>query len=211
MGDFGDAISNLYEKFILRDLLSFITPGAIVVLTALLLFLPIGELFELSRSMHWLLYIPLFGLFFISGFAIQCAGEFLGIIHFSPPDKYHWDCKQRLKILLPFGWSKEKDNMWWVNYYKDILNFWESTATDDTARQARERLIVLKQMCANGSLAIFIAGILLLVNNWVHLASLVLFFIVTASLLLSLFWGYRVHVLRQYAREQASIRQWKES
>ena len=169
-------------------------------LTASTLFLPAGRLLDLSSSMHWLLYIPLFGLFFIVGFAIQCLGEFLGIIHFSPPDKYHSDCKQRLKILLPFVWSKEKDNMWWVNYYKDILDFWESTELDEAKRQARERLIVLKQMCANGFLAITIAGCFLLINYLQASAWFLL--IVAVPLLASLFWGYRVHVLRQYAREQ---------
>ena len=60
----GDVIKNLYDKFIMRDLLSFITPGAVVVLTAFLLLLPeqclsqrLDTLFKYSHDMHWLLYI----------------------------------------------------------------------------------------------------------------------------------------------------------
>ena len=81
MGDIGNTIKYLYEKFILRDLLSFITPGAIIILIAFLLFLPepslsqrLDTVLKYSGDMHWLLYIPLFGLFYIVGFAVQCFG-----------------------------------------------------------------------------------------------------------------------------------------
>ena len=86
MRDFGNVIKDLYEKFILRDILSFVTPGAIVVLTAFVLFIQeptlrdnLEKFFEYSRSMHWLLYIPLFGVFYTVGFAIQCFGEIIYI------------------------------------------------------------------------------------------------------------------------------------
>ena len=52
----GDAIKYLYSQFILRDVLSFVTPGAIVVLTAFSLFLPgyltqrLELLFEFSNQ-----------------------------------------------------------------------------------------------------------------------------------------------------------------
>ena len=92
--------------------------------------------------------------------------------------------------------------MWWVNYYEKTEKIWEAS---DEAKQERERMVVLKQMCGNGFLASIIAGFLLLVNHWFHQASLWLFFIVALLLLASLFWGHRVHVLRQYAREKVII------
>ena len=76
MADFGYAIQYLYRQFILRDVLSSITPGAIVVSTAFLILLPestlkgsLEELFKynsqddnetsqhfyLATLMYWLL------------------------------------------------------------------------------------------------------------------------------------------------------------
>jgi len=197
MGEFGNAVKYLYQQFILRDVLSFVTPGAMVVFTALFLVYP--QL--LSYSIHWLLYIPLFGVFYMVGFAVQCLGELFGVIHFSPPDKYPWPLSQRLNIFWS-DWTRDKDEIWWVKYYKEVEKFYRAN-TDEGARQARERLIVLKQMCANGSLALLIAGVLLAFSfcplSWVRLAVISL---VTLVFLVSLFWGHRVHVLRQYAREK---------
>jgi len=59
VGDIGSAVNNLYRQFILRDVLSFITPGAIIVLMAFLLFLTehslaerMATLFDKSKSME---------------------------------------------------------------------------------------------------------------------------------------------------------------
>jgi 4-hydroxybenzoate polyprenyltransferase len=174
-----------------------------------LLFLPdsplphrLDTLFTFSRSMHWLLYIPLFGGFYLGGFAVQCLGESTGLIRFSPPDEYPFSFRQRINIFL--NWTKDKDNMWWVKYYQKMATLWKA---DDNLRQERERLIVLKQMCANGFLAIFIAATLITVHHfWLHGWHWLLlsWFVV---LLASLFWGYRVHALRQYARENVIMSQ----
>jgi len=206
MGDFGNAIKYLYREFILRDILSFVTPGAIIVMAVLYFFF--SELLFPSYSIHWLLYIPLFGVFYLVGFAVQCFGEFLGIISFSPPDEYPWPLKQRWNILNPIGahWTKDKDIVWWNKYYKKMEEFWKVTKSDEEAQQRRERLIVLKQMCANGFLSILIAGIFFGVSFCSFLCVKFLVVSVVAFLLTaSLFWGYRVHVLRQYAREKIIV------
>ena len=192
MGDFGDAINNLYRQFILRDVLSFITPGAIIVFTALFLFFP--EL--LSRSIHWLLYIPLFGIFYMVGFAVQCLGEILGLITTQGLAKSRL-C-QRLQIFGCNWADKSTSIIWWKETHKETVDFFEATSNKEWAQQQRERLVVLKQMCGNGFLAIVIAGVFLAANYcpWSHanpcIASLVAF-----MLLASLLWGHRIHLLRQ--------------
>ena len=209
MGDFGNAIKYLYDKFLLRDLLSFVMPGAIVIMTGLLLFEKWGEVFGFIHA-YWPLYIPLFGLFFMAGFAVQCFGEIIGFIRIHRIAK--GCCHQRFKI---FGcnWAckrskegkrdkcDEPDFIWWKEAHKEVVKFHIATKEQrdkhEWAQQQDERSVVLMQMCGNGVLAIVIAAVLLLVNHWFHLASLVLFSIVALLLLASLFWGYRVHVLRQ--------------
>ncbi len=220
MGDIGSAIKYLYSQFILRDVLSFIMPGAIVVLTAFLLFLPetcltqrLGTLFRFSRDMHWLLYIPLFGVFYVVGFALQCLGELFGFVRFSPYAEKNRS--KRWNMFRP-SWDKnydkpKKSNMWWWDEHKKHADFFHAIKGDtkDNAdlRQGHERLVVMKQMCANGFLAIVIAGFLLAISYipllWVKL--LLSITLVVVPLLASLFWGHRVYVLRQYTRERITV------
>jgi len=199
MGDFGNAIKYLYSQFILRDVLSFITPGAIIVFTALFLFY--REIF--SYSFHWFLYIPLFGVFYILGFAVQCFGEIVGFV------RIHVDakgcCRQRRNIF----WCKwdDRSNIWWKKAYEDVVDFnekMESEIESDKkgwARLQNERLVVLKQMCANSFIAGLIAVTFIIVKyacpeELLGIVSIIVVSLVAFLLLASLFWGYRIHELR---------------
>ena len=219
MQGFGYAIKYLYEKFILRDVLSFVTPGALVVLAASLLFLSgslpqqLETLLRYSRETHWLLYILLFGAFYLVGFAVQCLGEITGLIQFTPYAEKSW---HKRRSMFCCSWDKNYDkpqesNIWWWKEHEELKKFWEATREEtkynENAQQGRERLVVLKQMCANGFLAIIIAAILLAISYipllWVKLVLLII--LVVLPLVASLFWGHRVHVLRQYTREKLII------
>jgi len=214
MGEFGNAIKYLYQQFILRDILSFVTPGAIVVLSASLLLLPgaclsqrLSTLFGYSISIHWLLYIPLFGVFYMTGFAVQCFGEITGIIRIHRIAASGFG--QRLLILLKRTWVNDA-RIWWIRAHRERVAFNEYTNEEthrnerEWARQQDERLVVLKQMCANGSLAIAIAGSFVAFNycpwipaklGWMSLWAIVL--------LGSLFWGYCAHELRLDTMDRA--------
>ena len=230
MGDFGNALKYLYSQFILRDVLSFITPGAIIVLSVFVLFLPeyslvqrLDKLFEYSQSIHWLLYIPLFGVFYIVGFAIQCFGEITGLVRSHRIAKS--SCCQRFKVFgCNWACKQEKqgesnecdfpDFIWWKEAHKEMVKFNKETQDEgkEWAWLRHERLVVLKQMCGNSSLSIFIAGIFLAVSFcpllWVKLliVSLVVFL-----LLASLFWGYRVHELRLDTMDKEIISQFQDN
>ena len=199
MGDFGNAIKYLYSQFILRDVLSSITPGAVVVLTAFLILLPeptpkdsLEKLFEYSRDMHWLLYIPIFGVFYVVGFAIECLGRILGLIRIHPFDKSHW--WERLMVFCPKLDKYNKIFEGWKKHQEEELDVEKAIKEEgkDWAQPTRERLIVLKQMCSNGFLAISIAGVLLAFNSWKwQYANLLIVSFVAFLCLASLYWGYR--------------------
>jgi uncharacterized membrane protein YdfJ with MMPL/SSD domain len=198
----GDAIKYLYSQFILRDVLSFITPGAIVVFAATYVFYP-----KLLHSpIHWLLFIPLFGVCYIVGFALQCFGELFGFIRFTPYGERSWG--KRVGIFscsFTHDYDKtDKSNIWWWEEQKELTEFFEATAGNEGAQQGHERLVVLKQMCGNGFIAIFIAGIFALVYFFClcTCAKITLGVSLAIILLGSLFWGHRVHMLRQYTRER---------
>ena len=81
MSDIVDGIKDFYDHFIMRDLLSFVTPGAIIVISILLLKYDFSHILDSSKSIPILVYIPIFGLFFMVGFAVQVFGaEILKII-----------------------------------------------------------------------------------------------------------------------------------
>lgn len=207
MEGFGNAIKYLYSQFILRDVLSFITPGTIVVLTAFLLFLPepclgqrLDTLFRYSRDIHWLLYIPLFGIFYMVGFAVQCFGEAVRLIYSYRDVRVTWS---NIRDIFRCRWRDIPNPLSFREEFDDLIAFWQATERNEGARQGRERLVIMKQMCGNGFLAIVIASFLLLVDNLE--ASLWFLLVPGIPLLISIWWGHRVYVLRQDAREQSII------
>jgi hypothetical protein len=202
-----------------------VLPGAEVALAAFILTWPwtilseqFGDLFQFTFSIPWLLYIPIFGLFYLVGFAVQCFGELLGLIRIHRTARSNW--RQRFKILW-CGWDEES-NIWWKEAHKEVVHFHgviqkgdERNKQFEWAQLQQERLIVLKQMCANGFLASCIAGLFLvfrLFSNMVlnevisgrclAFVTFGLVAIVAVLLTISLLWGYRVHELRLNTMEQ---------
>jgi hypothetical protein len=206
----GDAIRYLYRQLILRDVLSFVTPGAIVVFTATYLWhssIPYDNI-------HWLLYIPIFGLFYMVGFAAQCLGELFGIIRFTPYGERSWGKRWRV-FCCNFtknypersenkqdSKDREESNIWWWEEEEELSKFYDKAEQEEGIKQGHERLVVLKQMCANGFATIFIAATLIAFHHFRpdEWRWLLLFW--SVMLLVALFWGYRVHMLKQYTREK---------
>jgi len=197
MGDIGSAIKYLYSQFILRDVLSFITPGAIIVVTATYLLFPNIS----SYYIHWPLYIPIFGFFYMIGFALQCLGELFGVIYFTPYSEKNF--RKRWSMFYCCNLKKNIKNMWWQREEKKLSDFYEKSKTNEGVRQGHERMVVMKQMCANGFMAILIAGVFIAVNlcPYKH-ANIVIVSLVAFFLFISLFWGYRVHMFKQNIRER---------
>lgn len=186
MGDFVEGLKYLYREFILRDILSFVTPGAIVVFAALYTLSP-SIRFEVP---HWLLYIPIFGVLFMVGFAIQCFGEFVGIVRTQENIAGTWH--QRMGIFR--CWNP---NIWWEKVHERAAQFQTETNQDQDASRRVERLAVLKQMCGNCSIALAIAVILLVIASWWPQASRMATIVLAVVLVPFVYWGHRVHVLRQ--------------
>jgi hypothetical protein len=218
VGYMGDAIKYLYSQFILRDVLSFITPGAIVTIAALLLFFPAHVILCVSHSIHWALYIPIFGVFYMVGFALQCFGDLIGFIRFTPYGEKERSCGKRWRMFccdFTRDYDKRKkpnkSNIWWWKEDEKLHEFYEAAADNTGVQQGHERMVVMKQMCANGFLALLIAGIFIPVYlfctyTWVNI---ILGALLAIVLLGSLLWGYHVHMLRQYTRETVFIEERK--
>lgn len=196
MGDIVEGLKYLYREFILRDILSFVTPGAIVVFPVLYSLFP-GIRFEVP---HWLLYIPFFGVLFMVGFAIQCFGEFVGIVRTQENVGGTWH--QRLGIFR--CWNES--NIWWKEVHERATQFQKETKQDEDASRRVERLVVLKQMCGNCSIALAIAVILLMIASWWPQASRMATIVLAVVLVPFVYWGHRVHVLRQMTLTRAILK-----
>ena len=179
MSEISDGIQYLYSKFIMRDLLSFVTHGAIVVGSLLLLHWELSWILDFLKSIPFVLYIPIFGILYMVGFAVQCLGaEIIHVIKFhrSKTDKEHFMLLAKLQTI-----DREK------------------------AMSTHERFVVLKQMCGNGAFAIFIAGVLLAIKLWISYLSPWALGIMVVLLIISLYWGHLVHVRRQEEWEVAIL------
>lgn len=146
-----DTIKYIYRQFILRDVLSCITPGTIVVVTALFLYWP-GLL---NRPIAWPFYIPLFGLFYAIGFAIECLERLFGCVRLHTLDNASF--RQRLSIFSR-GWRTNADI--YMEFREAAIDFMLLSRNHEWAQQDYERKIVLKQMCAGNAGAIAIAVVL---------------------------------------------------
>jgi|WetSurMetagenome_2_1015567.scaffolds.fasta_scaffold05260_9 hypothetical protein len=108
MSDLSDTIKGFYSDFILRDLLSFVTPGAIVggAFMIALSYVGSGSKFGLQNFLFMINHIPifiwilLFGLFYIIGFGLQNIRELFPWLKF-PSIEYrnsYRDNEMKIKI-----------------------------------------------------------------------------------------------------------------
>lgn len=200
MSGFGDAVRYLYSQFILRDILSFITPGAIIVVAATYTLFP--EIFS-DYYVPWPLYIPLFGFFYMIGYAVQCLQVLCGHIRIHKKDESTFierigliGCKWQTKVDI-YKIPREK-----------TIQFLNVAHKAKWTLQHRERSIVLKQMSANSFGAIIIAGILLLTDRFCtyQYSNIIMVSIVGFLFLLSLLFGYRTSEFAVCTTEREVIR-----
>lgn len=146
MKDLTSAIQYLYEQWILRDLLSYITPGAFLVAAISIQLIGLSFFLDLIKSLPLVIILFLFGPFFIIGFALQNLGEKLGLI----------------------VWHARKDD---VTHLSTLQKFHAAAASeaDDWIERTRERISVKKNMTGTALVALIFAGLFTLVVQGVRL------------------------------------------
>ncbi len=137
----------LYSRFLLRDFFGKIIPGFIVIFFgASVLFLPNNLVSYISHFSFWgwLLFI---GVAWITGFIVQSFGYLIHLINYEYPDK-DTNC-YTLKI-----WKSEQ--------MKRKLDFAQVSSKDE--KQQYERITVIKEATGNGTVALLICLLFLLVT-----------------------------------------------
>jgi hypothetical protein len=192
MSDLSDTIKGFYSDFILRDLLSFVTPGAIVIGTMILALsnIDFNSRYGLQYFVLIINHIPIvfwilmFGIFYIVGVGLQVIGQtcssfmmrkigFLDLIF--PPKEY------LNKSRNIFGCPKETDNEKQNSLTKNMKKFFcfedecrnakyyslmrlpFLSCSNNVEKKTHERFIVLMQTCGNCAIAFFFSGIVILI------------------------------------------------
>lgn len=138
----GDDIRSLYQKFVLRDLFSFISPGAIFVVSALYFYgWTMDRILTVSKETPFVLYLPIFGAFYAVGLALQGIGAALNLapLHNRRNAGDRRDYREHVRVLR---------------------EFMEATRDREDAREQHERFVVLKQMSGNSALSVLLSGAL---------------------------------------------------
>jgi hypothetical protein len=128
------------------------------------------------QSIPFVLYIPIFGTLFMVGFAIQRLGA--EIIRF-----------KKWRLIKFHHRETDKEHFTRLDTFR--------SKADEKALRQHERFVILKQMCGNGAVAIFIASILLSIKRWIPHFSLLALGAMIVLVIISLYWGHLVHVREQ--------------
>ncbi|HEV2837099.1 MAG TPA: hypothetical protein VGW58_17405 [Pyrinomonadaceae bacterium] len=149
-----DAIKYLYQQFILRDVVAYVTPGTI--LTTCLLrvhFRGLEPALLFIERIPKIAYVPIYGLLFTMGLGIQNFGEMIRLLK----DHVRKDQKGHLSEKLRFG--KLQD-------FHRVLSRQTPDRSNDYAEwmeRTRERIEVKKYASGNIALALVMGAVVILV------------------------------------------------
>src|SRR3989338_2411328 len=131
----------LYSRLLLRDVFGKILPGMVVIFSILASFYSVTQIKTLLLEMNFWLWLILLGAAWISAFAVQSLGEFLKVI------RYH-------------NKNTHKE------FYKERYEF-NKCVNSSEERLQLERLVVIKEACGNGYLALAVGGLIRLIDCFV--------------------------------------------
>ena len=167
MSDLSDTIKGFYSDFILRDLLSFVTPGAIIIGT-----IAFGLNLETYMRDSIFIWILLFGVFYIIGIGLQFVREQIPQLKF-PPEMYQNRFRDSNGEIIPddnrnsddknkitpyeekFGSDEKSRN---AKYYQKFrLPFINTVHEKEMVSKVHERFIVIMQASGNSAIAFIVA------------------------------------------------------
>jgi|GEM_PF-5780823 len=161
-----DFLTKIYDRFLLLDLLSYVCPGLILIISAL----GLRYLNSLIQyKLDFLIGLLGFLFSFIIGLAVNEIGKLL------VPDIY---CKKEQNICNRINDKKENREL----FYERMVAFLQCQNTNLLSK--RERYIILKQMTRNNAVAIVLGVLIYLARNNFRTSIL---FLLIMSLIVALF------------------------
>jgi|SoiMetStandDraft_5_1073268.scaffolds.fasta_scaffold136374_1 hypothetical protein len=159
-----EAIKYLYQQFILRDVVAYVAPGTLLIGCVLWVVLGTRDTAALIPNIPAIAYLPIYGLVFITGLALENLGEMIGVLRFHNRPA---ECGKR-----PKGRNRpdDKEHFRVLQKFHQITSAQVSTEEGDGygpwLERTRERITVKKYASGNIAMAILISMILMLVTNY---------------------------------------------
>ena len=151
MQGLSEAIKYLYQQFILRDVVAYVTPGTILVACALTVYLGnVKDALAFIKQIPAIGYVPIYGLLFITGLGIQYLGEMLKVLR----EHNRSTNEERFAKLEEFHRATAAHQL------KDGKSDYSGAL-----ERTRERIEVKKYASGNIAAAMVISGILILVTR----------------------------------------------
>ncbi len=145
-----ELLKSLYEKFLLRDVLGKVTPGALATTaSAWALGYATPPLLTTLKDWNWYA-LALIPVFYLVGVALQIIGEFLGLHSAAPYPK--------AILLVPTRktWRQAYDDF---SSRLSLIRRATSAQWPPAAQEQRERFVYLKEGCGNMALALLLLAL----------------------------------------------------
>ncbi len=171
---------SFYTRFVLRDLLAKIVPGATVLLTISITVTDPKCVFDYLADLRFWTWIFLTAFSWTVGIAIQGIGDKIRLIRNYPK----WEVPGQREFKLE-------------TWYKKIIEFHRVASEDE--KQKLERFGVIKEACGNEYVALFIPTILLFIRIVkLYDFDLAVAIIIVIIFMCSLCYMYHEHLQRHY-------------
>jgi len=155
MQGIAEAIKYLYQQFILRDVVAYVAPGAILAGCVLKVLLGTAAAVKFAGDIPAIAYLPIYGGLLLTGLALENLGEVIGLLRFHNrrhlkrvDDKEHFRVLQEFHRVASTAGNADKDDSY-----------------DTWLERTRERITVKKYASGNMVVAILISMILILVTK----------------------------------------------
>jgi hypothetical protein len=163
MEGIAEAIKYLYQQFVLRDVVAYVAPGAILVACILWVIFGTENAVILVRDLPAIAYLPLYGIVFITGLGLENLGEMLGMLRFHNRRK---DFNKRRKARR----LREDTDHFRVLQEFHRANSIPGENDKDSGygvwlERTRERITIKKYASGNVAMAMLISMILIAVTN----------------------------------------------
>lgn len=156
MQGIAEAIKYLYQQFILRDVVAYVAPGAVLAGSILKVLLGTQGAVAFLKDIPTIAYLPIYGALFMTGLAMENLGEMVGLLRFHNR-RSHMKClddKKHFEVLQKFHrFSSAKGDADKNDGYGSWLE------------RTRERITVKKYASGNFVVAILISMILIFVTK----------------------------------------------
>jgi hypothetical protein len=158
-----EAIKYLYQQFILRDVVAYVAPGAILAGCVLCVLFGTDKAGRIILGIPAIVYLPVYGIVFITGLGLENLGEMLRVLRFHnrrdeshkrPEGRRRRDDREHFHVLQEFHRATSAQG---VTDKDDAYGAW--------LERTRERITVKKYASGNIAMAILVSMVLLLVTN----------------------------------------------